>query len=59
MITELGKQFSVKGFGNKFRQWCDEAGLRGTRPAQGRRASLREGGLLEPRDQGVDRSHDR
>ncbi len=27
VVTEFGKQFSVKGFGNKFRQWCDEAGL--------------------------------
>ncbi|MES2421721.1 MAG: tyrosine-type recombinase/integrase [Pseudomonadota bacterium] len=27
VVTEFGKQFSVKRFGNKFRQWCDEAGL--------------------------------
>lgn len=27
VLTEHGRQFSVKGFGNKFRQWCDEAGL--------------------------------
>lgn len=27
LISELGKPFSRKGFGNKFRQWCDEAGL--------------------------------
>ncbi|MEG8045207.1 tyrosine-type recombinase/integrase [Sphingomonas aerolata] len=27
VVTEFGKQFSVKGFGNKFRQWCDESGL--------------------------------
>jgi integrase len=27
VISEHGKPFSRKGFGNKFRQWCDEAGL--------------------------------
>jgi integrase len=27
VLTEFGRQFSVKGFGNKIRQWCDEAGL--------------------------------
>lgn len=27
VLTDHGRQFSVKGFGNKFRQWCDEAGL--------------------------------
>lgn len=27
VLTEHGRQFSVKGFGNKVRQWCDEADL--------------------------------
>jgi integrase len=27
LITEFGKPFERAGFGNKFRQWCDEAGL--------------------------------
>lgn len=27
LISEHGKPFSRKGFGNKMRQWCDEAGL--------------------------------
>lgn len=27
LVSEHGKPFSRKGFGNKFRQWCDEAGL--------------------------------
>lgn len=27
--TEYGKPFSVAGLGNKFRDWCDEAGLPG------------------------------
>ncbi|WP_420967085.1 tyrosine-type recombinase/integrase [Bradyrhizobium sp. B120] len=27
LITEFGKAFSDAGFGNKFRDWCDQAGL--------------------------------
>lgn len=27
IVTEFGKPFSKAGFGNKFREWCDEAGL--------------------------------
>jgi integrase len=27
LLNEQGRPFSRKGFGNKFRQWCDEAGL--------------------------------
>jgi integrase len=27
LVTEFGKPFSVDGFGNRFRSWCDEAGL--------------------------------
>lgn len=27
LVTEFGKPFSAKGFGAKFRAWCDEAGL--------------------------------
>jgi site-specific recombinase XerD len=27
LVTEYGRPFSYKGFGAKFRQWCDEAGL--------------------------------
>jgi len=27
LVTEFGKPFARAGFGNKFRQWCDEAGL--------------------------------
>jgi len=26
-LSEHGKPYSPKGFGNKFRQWCDQAGL--------------------------------
>src|SRR5690606_33249672 len=26
LLSEHGKPYSRKGFGNKFRQWCDEAG---------------------------------
>lgn len=27
LLSELGRPFTRKGFGNKIRQWCDEAGL--------------------------------
>jgi integrase/recombinase XerD len=27
LVTEYGKPFSVAGFGNKFRDWCNQAGL--------------------------------
>lgn len=27
LVTEFGKPFSAKGFGAKFRVWCDQAGL--------------------------------
>ena len=49
VVTEFGKRFSVRVFGNKFRQWCDEAGL----------PNCSAHGLLQSRDQGVDRTHDR
>ena len=42
LVTEFGKPFSVAGLGNKFREWCDQAGLphcslHGLRKAQSRR----------------------
>jgi integrase len=27
LVTEFGKPFTAKGFGNKMREWCDQAGL--------------------------------
>lgn len=27
IVTEFGKPFSAAGFGNRFRKWCDDAGL--------------------------------
>jgi integrase len=27
LVTKFGKPFSADGFGNRFRKWCDEAGL--------------------------------
>jgi integrase len=27
LVTEFGRPFSAAGFGNRFRKWCDEAGL--------------------------------
>lgn len=28
LVTEFNKPFTANGFGNRFRKWCDEAGLR-------------------------------
>ena len=28
LVTEFGKPYSVAGFGNRFRDWCDQAGLK-------------------------------
>jgi integrase len=28
LVTEFGKPFTSNGFGNRFRKWCDEAGLK-------------------------------
>lgn len=44
MVTEYGKPFTGPGFGNKFREWCNEAGLphcsaHGVRKALARRAA--------------------
>lgn len=46
LVTDYGKPFSVGGFGNKVREWCDEAGLpqcsaHGLRKALARRAADR------------------
>jgi integrase len=27
LVTDLGRPFTANGFGNRFRKWCDEAGL--------------------------------
>lgn len=48
LVTEYGKPFTAKGFGNKMRQWCNEAGLphcttHGLRKAVSRR--LAEAGI--------------
>lgn len=29
LVTQYGKPFTSAGFGNRFREWCDKAGLRG------------------------------
>jgi integrase len=28
LVTERGRPFTGNGFGNKFREWCDQAGLK-------------------------------
>lgn len=47
LVTDYGKSFSVAGFGNKMREWCNEAGLpqctaHGLRKAIARRAAQAE-----------------
>jgi hypothetical protein len=44
LVSDLGRPFTGAGFGNKMRQWCDEAGLPhclGARAPQGRRSYCR------------------
>ena len=48
LVTDFGKPFSRAGFGNKMREWCDEAGLpqctaHGLRKAIARRVAQTEG----------------
>ena len=33
LVTEYGRPFTANGFGNKFKEWCREAGLPGIVPA--------------------------
>lgn len=49
LVTEFGKPFSAAGFGNKMREWCDQAELpqctaHGLRKAGARRAAQLEAG---------------
>ncbi len=49
LVTDYGKPFSAAGFGNKMREWCDQAGLphctaHGLRKAGARRAAQLEAG---------------
>lgn len=51
LVTEFGKPFTANGFGNRFRKWCDAAGLLGHCSAHGLRkaaaARLAEAGATE------------
>lgn len=51
LVTEFGKPFTSNGFGNRFRKWCDEAGLPDRCSAHGLRkaaaARLAEAGATE------------
>jgi integrase len=51
LISELGKPFSANGFGNRFRKWCNEAGLPSECTSHGLRkagaARLAEAGASE------------
>lgn len=49
LVTDFGKPFSAAGFGNKMREWCDQAGLphctaHGLRKAGARRAAEQQAG---------------
>jgi integrase len=49
LVTEFGKPFSAAGFGNKMREWCNQAGLphctaHGLRKAGARRAAEQQAG---------------
>lgn len=48
LTTEYGKPFSVAGFGNRFRQWCRQAGLEGLGPH-----GLRKAGATRLADNGA------
>ena len=41
LMTEFGKPFSAAGFGNVFREWCDDAGLKGLSAHGLRKAAAR------------------
>jgi integrase len=56
IVTEFGKPFTVPGFGNKMREWCDQAGLphcsiHGLRKAMSRR--LAEAGATDAQGRSV------
>lgn len=56
LVTQFGKPFTPAGFGNKFREWCDEAGLpncsiHGLRKAMSR--MLAEAGASDAEGQAV------
>ncbi|MFT4115609.1 tyrosine-type recombinase/integrase [Bradyrhizobium sp.] len=51
LVNELGKAFTIDGFGNKMRDWCDQAGLRHCSSHGLRKASavaFAEGGATAP-----------
>jgi integrase len=49
LVTEYGRPFTVPGFGNKFRQWCNQAGLRQCSAHGLRKAGAVTGLRTEPR----------
>jgi integrase len=52
LVTQFGKPFSVDGFGNRFANWCKEAGLPDECRAHGlRKAIARRGAQLEATQQ--------
>lgn len=54
IVTEYGRPFTIAGLGNKFREWCDAAGLptctlHGLRKAQSRRLAEAGATMLQGR----------
>lgn len=49
LVNDFGKPFSAAGFGNKFRDWCDQAGL----PAGVSAHGLRKARAADMADQGA------
>jgi integrase len=41
LVTQFGKPFTAPGFGNKFREWCNEAGLAHCSAHGGRKAGAK------------------
>lgn len=61
LVTEYGKPFPRAGFGNRFRQWRDQAGppaLLRTWPAQSDGRAPRRAWMHAPRDHGGNRPSD-
>jgi integrase len=53
LVTEFGHPFSAAGFGNKMRDWCDEAGLQHCTAHGLRKAGARRAAQLEAGNQGL------
>ena len=53
LVTQSGQTFSATGFGNKMREWCDQAGLQHCSSHGIRKAGARRAAQLEAGNQGL------